>query len=125
MKNTKYLFVALGLVMMTANAPALAGDAAAGEAYYAKKCKMCHSTTAGKHTLGPSLAGIFGAKAAATDFAKYSDALKGSGAEWNEENLDKFLKNPKKFLGGKSTMRNKTKKDDDRANVIEYLKTLK
>lgn len=124
MKNTRYLFIALGLVMLSANAPVLADDGD-GKSYYTKKCKMCHSTTAGKHTMGPSLAGIFGAKAAATDFAKYSDALKDSGVEWNEENLDKFLKNPKKFLGGKSTMKIKTKKADDRANLVEYLKTLK
>lgn len=99
------------------------GDAEAGAALYKKKCKNCHATEAGKHKNGPSLAGIMGRKAGSTDYTKYK-GLKGFDAVWDEANLDKFLANPKKFVGAK-TMAYKLKKENDRANVIEYLKTLK
>ncbi len=119
-------FLALGAALAVALAfgPALAGgDAAKGEGLYKKKCKACHAIAPGKHKLGPSLAGMFGAKSGATDFKKYK-GLKGSDYVWNEENLDKYLANPKKFVG-KKTMTYKMKKAGDRANVIEYMKTLK
>ncbi|NQU58984.1 MAG: c-type cytochrome [Rhodospirillales bacterium] len=84
---------------------------------------MCHSTDAEKHKGGPSLAGIFGSKAGMTSYLKYK-GLKGFDAVWDEKSLDQFLANPKKFVGAK-TMAYKLKKEDERAAVIEYLKTIK
>ncbi len=110
------------LALITSPAVA-AGDVEAGAKVYKKRCLSCHATEAGKHKTGPSLAAVFGRKAGSTDFAKYK-GLKGFDAVWNEENLDKFLTNPKKFVGAKS-MPYKLKKEDQRADVIEYLKTLK
>jgi len=105
--------------------PALAdGDVAAGKKIYAKKCKVCHSVKAGQNKMGPSMAGIFGKKAGSTNFRKYK-GLKGSDIVWNQENLDKFLADPKKFLGKKTSMNSRLKGAKKRAAVIEYLKTLK
>ena len=124
MKKTWLTVLSGTFVLALISSPALAsGDAEAGAALFKKKCKVCHATEADKHKNGPSLAGIFGRKAGSTDFAKYT-GLKGFDAVWDEENLDKFLTNPKKFVGAKS-MALKLKKEDDRADVIEYLKTLK
>lgn len=125
MNKGRVLVLAMGLAVMTASAPAVAGDdAAAGEKYFKKRCRMCHSVKADKHKLGPSLAGIFGANAGTTSFKKYK-GLKDSDIVWDEDNLDQFLENPKKFLDKKSSMTFKTKKAGDRADVVEYLKTLK
>ncbi len=123
MKNL-FLTAALGaFAMALVSSPATAsGDAAAGAELFKKKCKACHSTEVGKNKNGPSLAGIIGRKAASTDFAKYT-GLKGSEVVWDDDNLDKFLTNPKKFVGAKS-MVIKVKKEDERDNIIAYLKTL-
>jgi len=124
MKKFSVAVLSGACLMALVSAPAFAaGDAAVGEGLYKKKCKVCHATEAGKNKAGPSLAGIVGSKAASTDYAKYS-GLKGSDVVWDEKNLVAFLTNPKKFVVAK-TMIVKVKDANDRANIIEYLKTLK
>ncbi len=99
-----------------------AGDAAKGEKTF-KKCKACHTINkGGKHKAGPNLFGVVGRKAGSTSFKKYK-GLKGSDIVWSEDNLDKWLKNPKKFIGKKTSMVIKLKKEKDRKNVIAYLKS--
>lgn len=98
-------------------------SAKTGEELYKKKCKMCHSLEAGKHGIGPSMAGIIGKTAGTQDgYAKYL-ALKGSDVVWTDVNMDAWLANPKKFIGKKSSMMSKVKKADERAAIIGYLKT--
>lgn len=97
------------------------GDAAAGEKVF-KKCATCHSLEAGKNKVGPSLAGVVGRPAATVEGFKYSDAMKESGIVWAEEILDAYLASPKEVVpDGKMTFAG-LKKEDDRKNVIEYLK---
>ncbi len=123
---TKGFFMALGMSMavaLTATSPTLAAGHAAGEKYFNKRCKACHTVVAGKHKVGPSLAGIVGKQAGTVDGFKRYKALKGSDIIWDEANLDKWLENPKKFIGKSTSMSLKTKKAEDRANVIEYLKS--
>jgi cytochrome c len=102
---------------------AASGDVDEGAEFFKKRCKSCHDIEAGKHKMGPSLAGVMGRKAGSTDFPKYT-GLAGSEVVWDEESLDKFLADPKEFVGAK-TMAYKVKKEEDRANVIEFMKTLK
>ena len=105
--------------------PALAASDVAKGAKVFKKCKVCHTANkGGKHRVGPNLFGIVGRQAGSTDFKRYK-GLKGSDIVWDEDNLDKWLTNPKKFLGKRSSMAFKLKKAGDRANVIAYLKSLK
>lgn len=115
--------------LMIALAPTLAhaeGDAAKGEKVY-KKCKSCHTVKKEKNKVGPHLVGVFGRAAGSVEGFKYSKALKAKADEignWNETNLDEWLANPKKFLGGRSKMTFKLKKEQQRADVIAYLKSL-
>ncbi len=100
---------------------AAAADAAAGEKVF-KKCATCHSLEVGKNKVGPSLAGVVGRPAATIEGFKYSDAMKASGIVWTEDKLDAYLASPKEVVpGGKMTFAG-LKKEDDRLNVIEYLK---
>ena len=116
--------VGVAVAMAIAGGPAFAdGDAAAGAKVFKKKCNVCHSAKAVEKGKGPNLKGIVGVKAGAGDFKKYV-GLKGSDIVWSEDNLDKFLADPKKFLGKKTSMMGKVKKAGDRASIIAYLKTL-
>ncbi len=117
-------FALAGVVMMAVAllaGPALAGDAANGEKIY-KKCKACHALEAGKHKVGPSLAGIVGKPAGEAEGYKYSKAMAESGLVWDEATLDGYLEKPKSFLKGTKMSFAGLKKEEDRADVIEFLK---
>jgi len=102
------------------------GDAADGEKFFKSRCMSCHTIDeGGKNKAGPNLFGVFGATAGtrvASFEKRHSKALKESGIVWDEESLDGFLMDPKKFVKG-TKMNLKVKKDDDRENVIAYLKS--
>ncbi len=119
------LAVALAAVLPMAVAHA-EGDAAKGKKVF-NKCKACHYADKKKNKVGPYLVGVVGRKAASVEGFKYSKAMKAKGAEglvWNEENIDKYLAAPKKFVPGNKMAFAGLKKAEDRANVIAYLKTL-
>jgi cytochrome c2 len=123
MKFIKTLpLIALGFGLSAT--PALAsGDVAAGEKVF-KKCKACHVVDAEKHKTGPHLVNIMGRAAGSADgFKKYSDAMKSSGIVWNEETLDGYLEKPKAYVKGTRMAFAGLRKEEDRANVIAYLKS--
>ncbi len=103
------------------------GDVAAGEKV-AKKCVSCHSLTPDlKIKVGPPLYGIVGLPIAHTEDYKYSDnlkQLKEEGKVWNFENLDIFIKKPKDFAPKTKMTFPGIKSDEDRANLILYLRSL-
>lgn len=54
----------------------------------------------GQHT-GPNLYGVFGRKVASeSNYTNYSTQALYKDTVWDEENLDKFLTNPKRFIPG-------------------------
>ena len=109
--------------LMLAAGPALAdGDAAAGEKLFVK-CKTCHTLEAGKNKVGPSLAGLMGRAAASLADFNYSDAMKASGLTWDETTLNEYLADPKGKVPGNKMVFPGMKKDEDRANLIAYLKS--
>lgn len=125
------IFLTVGLLstaMLFAQPAAAAGDVAKGKKAF-NKCKACHTVKAGKHKIGPSLAGIVGAKAGSVAGFKKYNGLKGADWVWDEANLDAYLANPKKFTkaksGKKAAMTLKTKKAATRANLIAYIKSIK
>jgi len=123
MKFIKTLpLIALGFALSTT--PALAsGDAAAGEKVF-KKCKACHVVDAEKHKTGPHLVNIMGRAAGSADgYKKYSKAMKSSGIVWNEETLDGYLEKPKAYIKGTRMAFAGLRKEEDRVNVIAYLKS--
>lgn len=108
-------------------APLLASaDVAAGENVF-KKCAACHNKAAGAaNKVGPNLWNIVdGAAGAHPDF-KYSSALAAYGAEgnvWDYEALNRFLLKPKAYISGTSMGFVGLAKEQDRANLIAYLRT--
>jgi cytochrome c len=102
------------------------GDAKKGEKVF-KKCKACHSAKKEKNKVGPHLVGIVGRAAGSVEKYKYSKAMKAKAAEignWDEAKIMEYITNPKKYLGGKSKMTYKLKKEGQRADVVAYLKSL-
>lgn len=101
-----------------------AGDATAGQQLFASHCGICHATQPGVNKIGPSLAGVFGRKSGTEAGYEYSPALKAAAITWDEKELDKFLQNPSADVHG-TKMVVSVPGNDDRQNVIAYLKTLK
>ena len=109
-------------LLVAMSAAAMAVDVEAGKKVF-NKCKVCHSLAPGENKIGPSLAGVIGRPAGSVEGFKYSDAMKNSGITWNEETLDKYLADPKGFIPGNKMAFAGLKKEEDRKNVIAYLKS--
>jgi len=118
MNTTKILALGVAAAIAVSSGSAMAKSK--GEKLFKKKCGTCHTMEAGKHKVGPSLADIVGRKAGTTDFKKYK-ALKGSDIVWDEDNLDKWIANPKKFIGKPTAMTVKVKKEKERDAIIDFL----
>ncbi len=117
------LFVLAGLLALgAAGAPALAADAAHGQAVF-KNCTSCHNDQPG--ALGPSLHGVYGRKAGDLDDFRYSNAMKRAGFVWDEANLKAYVADPQGKVKGNrmpfSGLQNAADVDD----VVAYLETLK
>lgn len=122
----KTLLAAAALTVFALPASAQdAGDPAAGEKVFAK-CKACHAIGEGaKIKVGPVLNGVIGRPAASYEGYKYSPALTAKApdiAEWEEAEIFVYLEDPTAFIGGRSKMTFKLKKEDERRNVIAYLR---
>jgi len=98
-------------------------DIAAGEAYFAKKCTVCHNIDkGGANKVGPHLYGVMGRGIASVGDFGYSDALKGkSGEKWDWETMNGFQWAPRKWAPGTIMAYAGTPKDQERANLIAYL----
>jgi len=109
--------------------PALAeGDATKGKAAFAK-CGICHQVGPGAKTLvGPEINGIVGRKAASVADYPYSAGMKKLGADgwvWTEENIDKWITDPKALIPDSPMALAFAGVPDagERADIIAYLKT--
>jgi cytochrome c len=118
--------LALGLSLAAAAAaPAFAdGDPAEGEKVF-RRCQACHVADAEQNRVGPYLKGVVGRKAASVEGYNYSAAMKEAGEnglEWTEENIDKYLADPKGFIPKNKMAFAGLKKEDEREDVIAFLK---
>lgn len=102
-------------------------DAAKGADYFSKKCAVCHDASkGGPNKVGPNLFGVMGRKVAGHEGFNYSDGMKShSDRSWSVEEMNQFQFNPRKWVPGTIMAYAGTKKDEDRANLIAYLNSLK
>lgn len=107
-------------------APLLAkADAEAGQKY-ARVCGTCHTLGKGEPAkIGPNLYGIVGNKHAHMAGFDYSDAMKAMHDKtWTYDELNEFLYSPRAHIPGTKMTFAGITNDQDRANVIAYLRTL-
>lgn len=89
------------------------------------QCQSCHSAEPGQNGVGPSLAGIFGTKAAEVAGYSFSPAMQKSGLTWDEATLNRYLQAPQKVVPGTKMTFPGFKDDTKRAAVIAYLQAIK
>jgi cytochrome c len=103
-----------------------AGDASKGAKLFKSKCAQCHTDTKGGSTKqGPNLYGLIGRMAGQVEGYPFSEANKASGIVWSEKHLFQYLINPKKYVPGTKMVFAGLKKDQERADLIAYLSSLK
>jgi cytochrome c len=113
---------AIALLMAMVPLAAQAADIDAGKTVF-NRCKVCHKLEAGASgSLGPSLHGVFGRKAGTVEGYNYSAAMKESGIVWDDETLEKYLRDPKGFIPGNKMAFPGLRDDTERANLLAYLK---
>jgi cytochrome c len=103
-----------------------AGDAKRGEDLF-DRCSVCHTVEPGVHRMGPSLAGVVGRPAASAEGFSYSPAMQAhgeAGVVWTADTLDEFLADPRGVVPRTRMAFPGLEDEADRADMIEFLKTL-
>jgi len=117
--RTKALLACL-IVLTAGLASVRAADIKNGKVLF-EKCAACHSLEAGKNDIGPSLAGVFGRKAASLEDFRYSTAMKQSKVTWDERTLNAFIQDPQAFIPGNRMPFDGLKDKQDRDDLLAYL----
>jgi cytochrome c len=120
------VIVALGIVAFAepfGNVALADGDPAAGRRVWTR-CAACHLLNAsGNNTVGPNLYKIVGRKAGTVAKYEYKSKLKDATIVWTEDELEKFLKDPKPLVAG-SAMQTFAgiPSEKEREDLIAYIK---
>jgi cytochrome c len=122
----KLTIALLALLALPAAAHAqTAGDAAKGEKAFAK-CKACHVADAETNRVGPHLKGLIGRNVASVENYKYSEAMlefAKTNPVWTEELFLQYIENPKAMVPKTKMVYPGSKKEEERADLLAFLKT--
>jgi cytochrome c len=113
----------MAAVVLGSSTGLAAGDAAAGRQLFASHCGICHATEPGVNKIGPSLAGVVGRKSGTEAGFNYSPALKAAAITGMKMRSTNSFKTSRRCSRTKMVV--SVPGNDDRQNVIAYLKTLK
>lgn len=92
----------------------------------AKQCAACHTfEKGGPNRVGPNLYDIVGhERGTGRNGFNFSQAMKSKGGKWTYDELNKFLANPRGYIPGTNMTFAGLSRDQQRADVIAYLRTL-
>lgn len=103
----------------------LASASAERGASAAKKCAACHTfEKGGPNRVGPNLFGVVNRDHGTVPGFNFSAGMKAKPGKWDFEGLNKFLLSPKAYIPGTNMAFAGISKDSERADVIDYLRTL-
>jgi len=123
MKKTLSLTATIAVLAFSSIGYANAGDAAKGKKVF-NKCKACHTVVAGKHRIGPSLAGVFGRTAGTAKKYKFSKAMKKAGKGglvWDVKTMSEYLVKPRTYIKGTKMTFAGLKKKSQIDNLMTFL----
>lgn len=123
---SKLHFSVAAALMAAGAGPAPGGEADAtlkkGAMAY-RQCAACHSLKPDVHLSGPSLAGLWGKRAASIDgYGRYTDALKDLDMAWDEDTLNAWLADPQAMAPGTTMTLRGIESDATRAALITFLR---
>lgn len=110
--------LALASLLPAAHAAA-AGDPVRGEALYAR-CAGCHALAADR--TGPRHCGLLGRKAGSVPGFPYSPAMAKADLAWNDDTLERFLRNPAATVPGTSMTYAGVPDAQERRDLVAYLR---
>ena len=122
-RNRKLVCAVLALAALAGSA--FAGESAqAGRQVFERNCRTCHGGTAPADlAIGPSLNGIYGAKAGSRPGGTHSRATIDSGIVWDRQTLRGFLSVPRRELPG-ALMPDGVSDPAELESLLDYLEAL-
>lgn len=103
--------------------PLLAKANAQNGAAIFKKCTSCHTAEkGGPNKIGPDLYNVVNAEKGKHPGFTYSQAMEKKGGKWTYDDLNHFIYDPRGFLPGTKMSFAGLKNDQERADVIAYLR---
>ncbi len=102
------------------------GDPVNGKQIFEGQCSTCHAIQGGddKNAAAPSLGGVFGRDAGMGTSFPYSNAMKKCKIKWTDVNLFLYIKAPGKFIPGNKMSYSGLPDDQERADLIAFLKSV-
>ena len=96
-----------------------------GKALFQQQCFTCHTVDkGGPNKVGPNQWNLVGRKKASEAGFSYSSALQSKGGEWTYEDINHMIAKPQAFVRGTKMAFVGLPKEQDRADVIAYLRTM-
>ncbi|MBS0523742.1 MAG: cytochrome c family protein [Proteobacteria bacterium] len=96
-----------------------------GEQIFKQQCFTCHTVDkGGANKVGPNQWNLVGRKKASEEGFSYSAALQKLGGTWSYEDINHMIFKPQSFARGTKMAFAGLPKEQDRADVIAYLRTM-
>jgi len=96
-----------------------------GKALFQKLCFTCHTIDKGApNKVGPNQWDLVGRKKASEEGFSYSSGLKAMTGEWTYEDINHMIFKPQSFVKGTKMAFAGLPKEQDRADIIAYLRTM-
>jgi cytochrome c len=124
----RLMALVLGFGMATGPAAAQDGNADAGSDVF-KKCRACHAVGAdATNKVGPILNGLIGRKSGSIEGFAYSPANVAAGEAglvWTDAKFLEYITDPRAFMPGNKMAFAGVKDEQDRKDLLAYLKQQK